>query len=211
VFIREVTAAAAIGGAAATVACGAQPEVSSVGPQGVASVAPAGVAETYVPGGTIFSVRLDQPLDSYYTAPGSTFTATVVDPLREARGRTVVEVGARMHGAFVSSGSPDDPRIQVRIDTIDTVEGTVPLAAVVREAQHLDLVGPTRTAPHFSSEFPYGALEYGPTAVPPPEQAAPNVGYALEQPREVRVPRGALMELQLTRPLVLGAAGGQPR
>jgi hypothetical protein len=165
-----------------------------------------------VPAGTLFSVRLDHPLDSFYTAPGSTFTAAVVTPLSDPHGRTLVEYGARVHGTFVSYGSSDAPRIEVRIDSIDTVEGTLPVAAAVREAQHVDVAGPLRIGPRFTYEYPYGFLEYGMGGAPPPESAVPRVGYELEEQREVRVPRGALIELQLTRPLVLPVTvEGQPR
>jgi hypothetical protein len=173
-----------------------------VGPQAVAAVAPAASNRPYVPGGTIFSARADKPLDSFYTAPGSPFTATVVTPLRDMRGEAAVPVGARVRGTFVSSGSAEAPRIVIRLDAMDTKSGTLPLTAVVREAQHVDLVGPTRMVPRFSEEESDPWLERGPTA-PPPYRATPTVGYVLEPSREVRVPRGALIELQLTAPLRL--------
>jgi hypothetical protein len=175
--IARSLALAAIGAAAAASACTARPEVSSVGPQAVSPAAPRDAAARYLPAGTLFTARLDQPLDSFHSAPGSTFTATVVTPLRDSRGGTLVPWGARMHGTFVSSGEPDDPRILVRIDTLDTAFGTLPVAAALREAQHVDWVAPL--------------------------PRKPNVGYALRRPKEVRVPSGALLELQLTSPLVL--------
>lgn len=202
--IARCLAVAAMGTAAATSACAARPEVSSVGPEAVSQTTPPDAATPYVPAGTLLTVRLDQPLDSFYTAAGSTFTATVVTPLRDERGATLVRDGARLHGTFVSSGAPDDPRVLVRIDTVDTAAGTLPISAAVREAQHVDWVAPLRPTATFQDEYPYALLEDGAGATfRPPELAVPNVGYAFRHPKEVWVPRGALMELQLTRPLVV--------
>lgn len=210
---RSIATAAALAAAGAP-AC-TQAEVSSVGPQAVSSVAPAGTSGPYVAGGTIVSVRLDQPLDSYTSAPGSSFTATLVNPMLDAQGRAIVAPGARVHGTFLSYGSPDDPRVVLRIDTIDTPAGALPLTAAVRQAQHVDLVAPSRhLAPRFESDFPRGSVEYGTVdAQRPPESELPGVTFAREPVREVHVPRGALMELQLTQPLVLpeGRAERQPR
>jgi hypothetical protein len=165
--------------AAASAACTGPSQVASVGPQQVQNVPPAAVAGPHVPSGTIFTARIDEPLDTFYTEPGSTFTAAVVTPLLTPDGSIVVPYGAEVYGTFVSRGSPAEPRIRVAIHAVDTVEGTVPLAAAVRSAQHVDWIGPAQPEPLFGYEYPH------------------------EQPTQVRVPRGALLALQLTEPLLL--------
>jgi hypothetical protein len=179
VFERRVAVVVTAFAVAGPTACAEQGQVLSVGPQQVQTVPPAAVAGPYVPSVTLFTARIDAPLDTFYTAPGSTFDAVVVTPLVGPDGRILVPYGAELFGTFVSQGSPDRPRILVAIHAVDTVDGTVPVAAVVRSAQHVDWIGPPVPEPLFGYEYPH------------------------EQPAQVRVPRGALIELQLVEPLLL--------
>jgi hypothetical protein len=166
--------------AAASTACGLPPpQVGSVGPQQVRQLPPAAVMGPNVPSGTIFTARIDEPLDTFYTKPGSTFEAVVETPLLGPDGSIVVPQGAAVYGTFVSQGSPAEPSIRVAIRAVDTVEGTVPVSAAVLSAQHIDWVGPPVPEPLFGYQYPH------------------------EQPTQVRVPRGALLALQLTEPLLL--------
>lgn len=150
----------------------------------------------------MFSVRIDQTLDSYDTAPGTPFTATVVDPLRASDGRILVPYGAKVTGIFVSYGTPTHPRVRVELRSIETVDGRVPLRATVRGAQHLDWVGPVKLGMRPS----YGLLESGWTGMPPTpssQSGAPEIGYTMQaRPRQVLVPRGALVALILVEPIV---------
>lgn len=211
---RSLSWISAVALASGAMACGTSmpPEVSSVGPQTVAHVAPGSIVGPYVPAGTLLTVRADQPLDTYYTAPGSTFTATVVTPLRDPGGRVLVPEGAKVHGTFVSYGRPDEPRVRVALQSIDTVEGTVPLQAAVRRAQHVDWTGPPELTPRQAYQFPYDFLEYGNETAGPSDPNQPTLGYEIEQPRQVHVPSGALLDLQLVGPLALpGARVVHPR
>jgi hypothetical protein len=204
--------ALALGAAAAGCGSAAPPAVSSVGPQTVDRLPPGTLAGPYVPSGALLTVRADQPLDTYYTAPGSTFTATVLTPLRDPSGRVLVAAGAKVHGTFVSFGSADEPRVRLAFQSVDTVEGTVPLAAAVRQAQHVEWIGPPEVTPREAYQFPYDFLEYGNETAGPSDPSQPTLGYQIEQPRQVHVPYGALLGLQLTEPLALpGASVAHPR
>jgi hypothetical protein len=193
--------------------CGsaAPPAVSSLGPQKVEHAPPGAIAGPYVPAGAVLSVRADQPLDSYYSAPGSSFTATVQAPLRDSSGRVLVVPGAKVRGAFASFGTHEEPRVRISLTSIDTVDGTVPLSAAVRRAQHVNWAGPPELAPRASYQFPYDFLEYGTTTAYPPYSSSPSIGYQIEQPKQVHVPSGAYLELQLTAPLTVFATSTQPR
>jgi len=150
----------------------------------------------------MFSVRIDQTLDSYDTAPGTPFMATVVDPLRASDGRTLVPYGAKVTGVFVSYGTPLHPRVRVEMQSIETVDGRVPLHASVRGAQHLEWASPAEPGVRPS----YGLLESGWTGMPPmpsSQSGAPEIGYTMQaRPRQVLVPRGALVALMLVEPIV---------
>ena len=164
----------AVGGAAGCVS----PQVSSVGPQAVSPTVPATLAGPYVPSGTLLTIRADQTLDTFFTPPGSPFTATVLTPLSDPSGRVLVESGAKVHGTFVTFGSADAPGVRVAVESIDTVDGTVPLAAAVRRTQHLDWIGPPGMTPRQSYQAPYDLFELGREQVIQPGPAQRTGTYA---------------------------------
>jgi hypothetical protein len=198
-----------VGVALALGACStAEDQVASVGPRTPRPVAPSSIQGPYVQAGTIFSMKLDEPIDTFYTPPGTHFTGTVVTPLVGPDGRVLVPYGAKVRGTLASVGDPEIPRLRVDLQNIDTVDGTVPLHASVRHAQHYDWVGPPTPEPYASYIFPYDFLEYGsdtsaPGTSPPMHE---NYGATMMQPREVRVPAGALVQVQLVDPLMLPGA-----
>ena len=129
-------------------------------------------------------------------------------PLRSNDGHVLVPYGAKVRGTIASVGDPEVPRIRVDLQNIETVAGTVPLHAAVRSAQHYDWAGPPTPEPYASYIYPYDFLEYGsdtsaPGTSPPGHRVE---GATMMQPREVRVPAGALVDLQLVDPLMLPGA-----
>lgn len=187
-------------------------EVSSVGPQKIDAVPPRAEDGPYVPSGTLLSVRADQPVDSFYTAPASPFTATVVSPLLDTAGGTVVAEGAKVRGTFASFGSPAHPRVRLAIKSVDTVRGRAPLTAVVREAQHRSWVVPPALVPEKAHRLSYDLFDYHDQIIGTSGPGAPQFGYQSEPPHQVLLPASALIELQLTEPLVLpNVPPAQPR
>lgn len=201
-----------IAGAVLALALGAcstrEEQVSSIGPQTPHPVAPSQVEGPYVQAGTLFSMQLDEPIDTFYTAPGTHFTGTVVTPLRGPDGRVLVPYGAKVRGTLASVGDPEIPRIRVELQNIDTVAGTIPLHGAVRSAQHYDWAGPPTAEPYASYIYPYDFLEYGSDTSAPGTSAPehPVEGATMMQPREIRVPAGALVQVQLVDPLMLPGA-----
>jgi hypothetical protein len=146
---------------------------------------------------------MDQAVDTYFTEPGSPFTATVVNPLVGSHGELVVPYGAKVAGTIASVGSRDAPRVRLGLDSIETVRGRVPFQAAVRQSQYYRWLGPDPLDLAASTAEPYLR----------PWDATSNAygnlyGYGLSQPREVHIPEGALLELSLVEPVVLGSPGG---
>jgi hypothetical protein len=193
-----VTGAAAVGSLAACADAG--PEVASVGPTLPRYTTRVG-GPPYVQAGTVFSARLDQPLDSETTRVGTVFQATVVDPLIGSDGRALVPYGAKLTGVLVADEKASRPRVRVQLRSIDTTAGPAPLQATILSAQHIDWAG----APPPGERAPYGLLEGGWTG-PPPTMFSRSIepGYAQRSvaPREVHVPQGALLAVELVQPMV---------
>jgi hypothetical protein len=179
------------------------PEVASVVPRGQAT---SPIHGPFVAAGTLFSVEVDEPIDTYYSPEGSAFTATVVDPLFDSRGQLVVPYGAKLRGTIASVGTYELPKLRIALRSIDTVRGPTAIEAAVREAQHYQWAGPDPLTVDTSSAHTYTG-RYG--QIPTGEHSADLFGYQAEygfgttQPREVRIPKGAIMELSLVAPLAV--------
>jgi hypothetical protein len=139
---------------------------------------------------------MDQAVDTYFTAPGTPYTATVATPLFGSDEQLIVSSGAKVFGTIVSVGSYEKPRLRLALESIDTVRGRMPLRAVVRQSQHVQWLAPDPLDFAASARTSYQSL---------PETNSYQVlyGYNLSQPREVHIPAGAVVELALTAPLEL--------
>lgn len=186
--------------------CGTSAEIASVGPQSPEPVAPGTIQGPFVQAGTVFQVKLDEAIDTYYTPPGTPLTATVQAPIVAQDGRVVVPAGAKVRGTLASVGTPDMPVIRVQLGRIDSAAGAIPLHAAVRAAEHFAWAGPPTPDPSASYVFPYGFTDYGSNVDAPGGPGERGEGRTLMQPRELRVPAGAAMQLVLTEPLVLPGA-----
>jgi hypothetical protein len=190
--------------------CGAaRAEVASVGPSTVRPIDPRRVGGEYVQAGTSFAVTMDQTIDTQVSAPGMPFTATVAAPLVAPDGVDVVARGAKVHGTVTSVGSFGEPLVRIDIQSVDTQWGPASIVATVRRAQHTSYAGRPYLAP--SSSLPledghlytYDFYTYGTPLGPAPYPPAPPVyGAAVERPREIRIARGATLDLVLTRALI---------
>jgi hypothetical protein len=183
-------------------------DIGSVGPQTPHPAAPGTVLGPFVQAGAVFTMRLDEPIDTFYTPPGTQFTGTVVTPLSGQDGRVLVPIGVKVRGFLASVGERDAPRVRVDLVDIDTIEGTVPLRAAVRSVQHADWMGPPTPEPYASYIYPYGFLDYGSETAAPATSlpGRPVEGATMMQPREIRIPAGALVRVQLVDPLTLPGA-----
>jgi hypothetical protein len=194
----------------APLGCAAQEtqEVASIGPQNPHPVPPGEVRGPFAQAGSVFPVALDGPIDTFYTPPGTPFTATVMTPLKGMGGRVLVPAGAKVHGTLASVGEADMPLIRVELESVDTVAGTVPLHAAVRWAQHYDWKGPPMRERYGSYVNSDAFLDYGTESAGPRVSIAgpPAEGRTMMQPKEIRIPKDAVIQLQLTEALILPGA-----
>ena len=198
------TLALCMGTLLAAIGCGSQQAVGSVGPQTPTPVAPEVIRGPFVQAGTVFTVTVDEAIDTFYTPPGTRFTATMRDGLLDQSGRALVLPRAKVRGTLASVGATDIPLIRVQIDLIDTVVGSVPCHAAVRSAEHFAWAGPPTPDPNTPDLLPHGAIDSNQDRAEPRDPLGRTVeGRALMQPRELRVPAGAVIQLVLTQPLVL--------
>ncbi len=183
-----------------------QPPVATVGPQNPVPASATSVAGPFVQAGAVFSVKMDQPIDTYFSAQGAPFTATVVSPLVDSSGQLVVPYGAKLRGTISSVGTDELPNVRFALQSIDTVRGPVPVEAAVREAQYYEWAGPDPLIVEAAPRLPYATARQGSGL----GTASANLfgyqsayGYGTTQPREVRIPTGAILELALVAPLAM--------
>lgn len=171
--------------------------VHSTGPQKIEHVAANEVHGPFVPAGTEFNATMDQPLGTIDSVKGQRFTATVQTALLDDQGRVLVPAGAKLIGTVEDTHSGDRPNIKVRFDTIQTTEGSANIDARILSAGQYAYLGPPQPEPG------YGPFPYYSTFYPYAPSLAWGYGWGgYYVPRELRVPQGAVLQVQLTRPLL---------
>lgn len=181
------------------------PSVASVRPHTAVDIEPEQIHGPYVPKGTRFMVRLEDTLDTRRSRPGQGFQATVLTPLRTPDGKVVVPAGSTLVGTVVSTGRPDRPRLRLRFDSIETVHGAAPLVADIEHSERTRYRGPPRLRPTPLVADEVSIAPSGRVGIPPVGGGpAWDVNPPLEiySPREVHLARGALLELELSEPLI---------
>ncbi len=148
-----------------------------------------------VPAGTMFTVRMIDPLSSETAVPGRVFTARLRDPLIVPNGREIAPAGGIVTGRIVAVQRGDNPRLALAFETLETYEG---VAAISTRAE------PAVKAPVDLSELRPG--EAGADLVLRPKyEGAIGGGPSAESGRtapSVNVPKDTELDLFLTQPLV---------
>lgn len=203
--------------------------VHAAEPQEVKRVSPAAVQGPYVPAGTQFAVSMQDTVGTQTSYEGTPFTATVVRPLLAGDGSVVVPQGATVHGRVANVDSGMSPVLLLDFDTIETQWGDAPISAKLQDAQKVTFPGNDEVydpaygyddygyydAAFYSpgiGTYPYYGGYYG--GVTPYYQP---IGFYDYNAREIRVPAGATLQLELTRPIlppgseVQQQPGAQPR
>jgi hypothetical protein len=187
--------------------------VQSVGPQHVQHLS-ARIDGPYVPEGTVFTVRLDQSIDTESRDAPLGFTARVERPLATQDGRVAVPAGAVIRGRIAELHGGRAPLILLDFQTIGTVHGDAPVHVQVRHAERLVYRGgeemPLAPAgPHMQTAIYGGYTEnsqnwyFSNTAGP--IGGGPR-GSIYVRPREVHLSAGARLELMLVQPIPLAIA-----
>jgi hypothetical protein len=188
-------------------------DVATTTPADVRKVDPKHVAGPFVQAGTVFTIELEQPIDTRGSRIGQPFTARTVEALVASNGRVIVPAGALVHGRVASTGNLAHPRVRLELDSIDTANGPASVAAVVLQAQRFTYPGDVSLdpveAPAFADEYvyPFDPMGYGTGTSRGPSA---SVAYEHAYPREIRIPRGARISLELTRPILPPGTGFTP-
>jgi hypothetical protein len=164
--------------------------------------APIAVPRDGAPAGTTFTVELAHPIDS--NVPEAPLDAIVLGSITAAGGSTIVKNGAVVAGRAFGVHGPNGERVELELDTIETIHGKTTLSATFAPGQRdaslatLDLRGPG---------VGYDALLGRPPAAPARPPSAIG-GGPREAPHSIHLRTGARLDLVLTRPL--GSAGRRP-
>ena len=150
----------------------------------------------HVRAGTRVRARLNRFIDST-TTPGRAqpFEAVVLSELRTNDGDVFVPYGASVRGDLVWDEARR--RVQLNVATIETVVGAVPVVVDVRSGAL-----PGETAASAGGV----ARNRADTRDPLARGSTPDTAGAPLSSREFRLPRGAEIELVLTRPLLTPGA-----
>jgi hypothetical protein len=192
----------------AALAAGCMPTpVASSGSQTVRTAQQANIQGPFVPAGTRFSAQLDQELDTSSSPHEQAFSAVLQQPLTDSQGQTVVPAGARVHGHLHSvMGSTGVPRLRLSFENVEAAGGVVPIQVRVTSSGYQTYAGrPQWGGPGYDGyavwDGPYLGVYGG-----GPGYYGYGYGYGgyydVYVPREVRLPAGAMLNLELVRPLL---------
>jgi hypothetical protein len=196
--------------AAAVAGCSGTTAIRSVQPR-TPQINTAAIRGAYAPSGTRIAVRLDQSLSTETALRGQTFTARLLTPVRANDGRIIAREGATVAGVVAGVRRGRSPIIEVEFTRIDTDSGPASLTVAVRDADRVIYRGDSN-APMPSVSYYQSTAVYTPTFGGPfqysngPADSSYGTPVYVGPPREVRLDRGATLQLQLTRPLI--APGG---
>lgn len=186
--------------------CAAEkPQVMAAGPQTAEYVSTDDIRGPFAQSGTQFSVILDQELDTKTSYVGQPFTATVGAPIYSTSGRIIVPKGATLEGEVVNIGQePSSLTLHFSSIKIGNRRTGVDAKIVTTGAEPYESRVVAYYPPHGLGPsiiyFPEGKRPDTPT----PHGAAMEL-YGYYGPmtlRELKVPKGSTMQLELTRPLL---------
>jgi hypothetical protein len=191
-----------LGIAMAAVGCAAGGGDAPVPVRAPESAAGAAIQTPYVPKGTEFMVSLDQTIGTADSKAGDRFTGRLLGPLRAASGEIVVPSGAWIEGR-VTRVDPDYlPDLRVMFTRIDSTAGPLPIHATIRHAGKYAWANPH--AVYDPEGLGHDAILYHPQVNP----GAPAIGGGpsehVQSDPQIRLPKGAELDLILARPLVIG-------
>lgn len=181
-------------GASALVAACAQAPVSSTGPQTIALTPAAATRGASVSAGVAFDVTLDQALDTRLTRPGTAFSVTLSEPLRDTEGFVVIPAGTKIEGDVYSTGAVEAPHLSLNFRDIMHDNHAIPVAVKVVSADVDRYQTWTEPAGHAGTEEMLQAM---------PQMYEQRAVQAYQPPgtMPILMRKGAKMRLELTRPI----------
>ena len=168
-----------------------------------------------LPEGTVILVRTLQPLQSQAVKAGQTFDTQVIDTV-DADGYTLIPRGSRVRGVITYSQVATRNQsgvIQVTFDQITVTDGSVyPMSAKLTstdsaERRQID-ADPNARVVLYGPRGGLGAAIAGAGSTNRPASGILNaLGGLLSEGRDVQLPVGSTLAVQLLRPLTLRSRG----
>lgn len=188
-----------------------QEDVTTTTPADVRPVDPKRVAGPFVQAGTVFAIELDEAIDTERTQPGQPFTAHTLEAIAAPDGRVIVRAGARVRGRVASTGNLAHPRLGLELDAVETTAGPARVSAIVLRAQRFTYPGEVSMSPvgrpEFADDYTYSYADGTYGTANSSRGPAPGAAYERVYPREIRMPRGARISLELTQPILPPGTG----
>jgi len=141
----------------------------------------------YAAPGTVFDVRLDQPIDTRLSTPGQPISATLAQPIKASDGSVLVAAGTRIDGKVAGIGHANGPHVVLAFDALRLRGGMLPVGVRVLSAQQ--------------SSYRYLPAGTGVTSMQAPQ---PGEAPSRQGTTEISMPQGAIVQLALTRPIIEG-------
>lgn len=111
----------------------------TTGPEPTTETAQVPAGSTTLQAGTPLKVQLKDTLSTQSSKVGDAVHATVVEPIQDAAGKTLVAAGSEVDGTVTelqpSTGVNKPASVRVNFDKLSTSAGTEPIAAQVVEAK----------------------------------------------------------------------------
>lgn len=177
---------------ACAVGCSREPK-----PRAPTSAAPV-IGTARIPAGTMFTVRMIDPLSSDTAVAGRVFTARLRDPLVTPMGDEIAPAGAIVTGRVVAVQRGERPRLAISFDTIETYEGVAGIDTRAEPTMNVPFsIGSIRSADEGDADMVLRPREGGEAigGGPPAEEA--------QRPPRISVPNDTEIDLVLTSPLVI--------
>lgn len=203
VRIAIVTAAAA---ALASLSC-AKEGVVAAEPREVKKADPAAISTPFVQAGTELTLVMRDAIGTQMSIEGTPFTATVERDVLASDGTVIVPAGSTVNGKVARVDSGITPVLALDFRSIGTRWGNADISAKLKGAERVSFAGRDETydpydATHYDAYFyPPGAVSY-PAGVMPPGHPLGYYDYYDENTREIRLPAGARVRVELTRPII---------
>jgi len=150
-----------------------------------------------VPAGTMFTVRMIDPLSTDTAKVGQVFTARLRDPLMAPNGDVIAPPSAIVTGRVIAVQRGDHPRLALSFETVETYEGVAALDTRAESAMNVPFsIGSLRTADE----------EHADVVLRPDEGTAIGGGPLSEEGQRapsVNVSYDTEIDLVLTSPLIV--------
>jgi hypothetical protein len=158
----------------------------------------------FVPAGATLDVELLDELGTDVSTPGQPIHALVRDDVTAGDGTIVVERGAILYGTVARVGTTPVPYLELELGPLRTARGDAAVSTKLRGAKKVSLGEPGVYDPDSSAYDAVFSAAYppGPSGYAAPGESVLYRDYYDEDARTLHLPPGAVLVLELRKPLV---------